>query len=598
MGRKDVKRNHLRKKLLKNTALILAVSMIISMAVGYWYFEGVVKEQKIFDERSRLQQVSNQLSFMTKDIEQFAKSILIDEELQRLLGEELPDSEYLFQRRFNKITKRLVFYGNLRTYIVSTILHMEDGTNYSSSYSANDTAYLENKLLKEEIAKYAGNDAYVYSDPYGKDSGDAQICYQVQMLDQYHFGQRKGTLYIEMSLDYFLNQVRTYADADDYVCLLGNDGNILYEQDAEGKLSGGLQEIGRPEEGIYKVTGGYLICDSVDGAGWELCTLITNQYLWKMSRFVLVFFMLSFLLSLILILVFISGLIENSIRPVTELSERMKTIRYGKLENIEIIHTGDEIETLYECFGDMMVQLQKGEEERLQYEKQKREMEYDIMLSQIHPHYLYNVLNTVVYLAAAGRNKDVVKIVRSLSYTLQDTLNIGEENVETTVEKELTLTESYLDIQKYRYPDMFTADIRCENGLEECRVPKTIIQPLVENAILHGILPGERKGCIWVSIYEEKEGLSILVEDDGVGISEENLERLSRGEEILAGKRERKHIGISNVRDRIRYLYGESYGMEITKREGGGTRVFLHLPLTEMLKVEKRGSEEGGRNGA
>lgn len=593
MGRKEIKRKHLKSRLLKNIFVILAVSMIISTVAGCWYFARLVREQKLSDERSRLQQVSSQLSFMTEDIRQFAKSILIDEELQRLLEEDTSGSEYLRLRRSNRVGKRLVFYENLRTYIASIFLRMEDGTNYGTSTSVADTAYTESRMSGEHAADFDANEESVYSEPY-QEGGEERICYPVRMLDRYHFGQWEGTLYIEMRLDYFLDQVRAYAGEDAYVCLMDHEGKPLYEQDPDGNLLEGMKEADAAKEGIYQVKGGYLVCDSVDGAGWMLCTLITNGYLWRMSRFVLVFFLLSFLFSFLLILVFISRLIESSIHPVTELSEKMKTISYGKLEGIDIVPTGDEIETLYECFGDMLVQLRKGEEDRLRYEKQKREMEYDILMSQIHPHYLYNVLNTVVYLAAAGRNRDVVKIVRSLSYTLQDTLNIGEENVETTIEKELTLTEKYLDIQKYRYPETFTVHIRCEEALKMCRVPKTVIQPLVENAIFHGILPAERPGNIYVQISAEEEELWILVEDDGVGISREHLERFARGEELPRQKRERKHIGISNVRDRIRYLYGEDYGMEIRRKEGGGTSILLRLPflMTEQ-KAEEGGKEKG-----
>lgn len=585
MEGKRIKRKHFKWRLLKNISLVLAVSMIASSMVSYWYFEKVVREQKLSDERSSLQQLSNQLGFMTEDIKRFAESILIDEELQRLLDEETDNSEFQMQRRYDKVTKRLVFYNNLRTYLTGTILHTEDGVNYGSSYHAMDSAYMEEKLQMEELTRYAGKREGVYSDPYGdldEKGNHSLICYQVQMFDQYHFGQKKGTLYMEIDLDYFLEQVRSFAGKDDHIYLLGNNGNILYGQDPDEKLLCWLKEREPAENGIYRAKDGYVVCESIHEAGWKLCTLITNKELWERSRFVLVFFILSFLLSVGFIIIFISGRMEAMIRPVTELSEKMQRIGQGQFETIETVHTGDEIETLYECFGTMMQELQKGEEERISYERQKREMEYDILLSQINPHYLYNVLNTVVYLAAAGKNKDVVKIVHSLIYTLHDTLNIGDGSVETTIEKEITLTRCYLDIQKYRYPDIFTVDIRCEDGMENCRVPKTIIQPLVENAILHGILPAERKGKILVSISESEGNLHILVEDDGIGISSEKLERFRRGEELVSERGERKHIGISNVRDRIRYLYGEAYGMEIRQKEESGTSVLLWMPVQEM----------------
>lgn len=269
---------------------------------------------------------------------------------------------------------------------------------------------------------------------------------------------------------------------------------------------------------------------------------------------------------------------EQIIRPLTVLSRRMEKTHYNKLHVQEMVHTGDEIQVLYQCYNDMVEEIQRGIDNQRLFEKRTKDMEFDIMLSQINPHYLYNVLNTVVYLSAAGKNKEVVKITNSLIFSLQETMRLGEKNIETTVEKELMLTQCYLDIQKYRYPDVFEAVIKCEENLKKCLVPKTIIQPLVENGILHGILPLEEQGVIKVSIYKKEDFLCIEVEDNGEGISAERLAAFEQGEELIYEKNGRKHIGISNVRDRISYLYGEPYGMWITRLPERGTKVTLHLP--------------------
>ena len=123
---KQKQQKQLGWRILGNISLILALSMIISTAVGYCYFMEVVRRQKISDERSRLVQVSNQITFMTEDIRRFAESILIDEELQNLLEEDV-SNEFLRQNRYDKVAKRLVFYNNLRTYISSSVLKMADG---------------------------------------------------------------------------------------------------------------------------------------------------------------------------------------------------------------------------------------------------------------------------------------------------------------------------------------------------------------------------------------------------------------------------------------------------------------------------------------
>ncbi|NBI86047.1 hypothetical protein D3Z47_07410 [Lachnospiraceae bacterium] len=583
------KERRLKWRLLGNIAFILAVSMVISSLTGYWYFERVVREQKISGERSRLMQVSGQLTFMAGDIRQFAKSILIDKELQQLLEEDVSGSAYLKQRRSDKVAARLIFYGSLRSYIKNMIIRMEDGTCYGSSYDSIDTAYINEKLAQEEIAGYLGQEDGAFSEPYGgnRRRENQRMCFQMQMYDKYRFGQRRGTLYIEFELGYFLEPIRTYAGAENYICLLGAHGNILYGQDPDGKLSVCLEELAGQKEELRRTDNGYLVCDAIEGTGFRLGTLITDRYLWERSSFVLWFFLCSFLFSVGLILVFISRRMEQMIWPITKLSAQMETVKYGCMQTIETVHTGDEIEALYNSFGHMLEQLKKGEEERILYERQKHKMEYDITMSQIHPHYLYNVLNTVVYLAAAGKGQDVVTIVHALIDTLHNTLEIGGEHVETTVEKEIMLTQSYLEIQNYRYPGMVTAKITCSEELKVCRMPRIVIQPLVENAILHGILPAERAGTVWVDV-EKKEGvLYVVVQDDGIGIGEDCLQRFKNGEEISSGKGSRRHIGIRNVRDRIWYLYGEEYNMEIGRREKGGTRVALRLPFVEGIHEEK-----------
>ena len=133
--------------------------------------------------------------------------------------------------------------------------------------------------------------------------------------------------------------------------------------------------------------------------------------------------------------------------------------------------------------------------------------------------------------------------------------------METTIEKELELTKCYLDIQRYRYPDFFQVEVVCEEDLKDCLVPKTMIQPLVENAILHGILPTEASGKIWIII--QKQG------------------------ETMAENKTRKHIGVENVRDRIHYLYGEGFGMEIQSTQGKGTTVILTLPVKRAEEKER-----------
>lgn len=588
MGRKKSKNAQLKWRVVKDIVVILGISLFISAICGFFYFKEVVCEQEISNEKAKQQQLSNQLTFMIEDIEQYAESILVDEQIQKLLNE-TTQNEYEKRKKYDRISRRLMFYSNLRSYIYNTSLIMEDNICYESNYKnekrdvfdkkAEDTQFIE--YFKEMDRSFSK----VYALSYEK-SDKKLICYRIPILDPYEYGRQLGMLYMEIYLDYFLEQVEWYGNTYENICMTDKDGIILYEKDKDYKIQEFMEKKNKDEEAekesdIYKIKKGYVIGTEIEAAGWKICTVLPEEEIWKSSRFVLNFFLLSFLFSLGMVIFFSSKMMERIVRPVVKLSEQMEKEDYGNLEQIEIVHTGDEIETLYRCYCDMIEKIQEEERVRTEQEKKKKEMEFAILHSQIAPHYLYNVLNTVMFLAVAEKNKKIADIVRALIYSLQETLDIGGDQLETTVDKEIKLVEAYLEIQEYRYGGRFQSEILCGENLKGYVVPKTIIQPLVENALVHGILPSDREGMIIVHIYQKKEKIVIQVEDDGIGIPETYLKENETEDRIVSEQEGRRHIGIQNVRERIRYLYGEGYGMKIERREGGGTRIILYLPLKE-----------------
>ncbi len=589
MEKNTVKKRSLKQRILFRIMMILICSTAVSTAISYVYFRKIVKDQKIAEEQTKLRQVSRQMEYMLEDIQNFARSIVVDESIQKELENKNPDTEFERVKKGDTISRRLAFYNGLRLFVGGSFLVEAGGESYGSVFGS-QSDYLREKLETREIKEYLAHPEWTFSNPYlGIDSwgGWTLVCYRTKIMDKYNFGEFQGTLYLEINLEHFLEQAENYGIEYDGVCLLGNKGRILYEKNADTGISTLLTEdCGFMEPGINRTKEGYLLREKIEGTGWELVTLITNAYLRQQSKYVLEFFFLSFTISIFAILNTLSRQIENITRPVAHLSHEMELTSVEKLSRQETVHTRDEIQTLYECYNEMVEEIQRGIDEKMKFEKQKQEMEFDIMLSQINPHYLYNVLNTVVYLSAAGKSKDVVHIANALIFSLQETLRLGDGSMETSVEKELELTSCYLDIQRYRYPDMFETELVCDRSLLPYAVPKTIIQPLVENALLHGILRTEGKGRIQIEIKKEQESLWIFVRDDGIGISNEMLDAFQKKQEIVYEKNGRRHIGISNVRDRIEYLYGAPYGMRIRKCQKGGTEAMLRLPMRKMEPSE------------
>ena len=223
--RKKRDKKHLKGRILRSISLILICSMILSTLIGYLYFNQVVRKQRLEEEKNRLMQVGNQIAFQAEDNRRFAQSILVDEQLQYLLEENVKGNEFRRQNQYDKVTKRLVFYNNLRTYLEGSVLQMADGNFFGSSYSSRDSAYLRQKLKQTELEEYTAKKEWIYSDPYyDSDSGNdtRKICYAIPMYDKRRYGHLKATLYLEMSLEYFLTQVKAYAETQDLLALIGN----------------------------------------------------------------------------------------------------------------------------------------------------------------------------------------------------------------------------------------------------------------------------------------------------------------------------------------------------------------------------------------
>jgi two-component system sensor histidine kinase YesM len=204
-----------------------------------------------------------------------------------------------------------------------------------------------------------------------------------------------------------------------------------------------------------------------------------------------------------------------------------------------------------------------------------REAELEVLQTQINPHFLYNTLDTIVWLAEAGRQNEVVQMVEDLSDFFRSTLNNGKDV--TLVEQEFVHAESYLKIQKIRYQDILCYDMKLPPSLKNYRIPKITLQPLVENALYHGIKNKRGKGTIRVGGREEENRVVLFVKDDGIGMKKERLEQIR--ESLLPDAEPRSDsYGLCNVNERLRLRFGAEYHLEIESEYGEGTTVWIYLP--------------------
>ncbi len=285
-------------------------------------------------------------------------------------------------------------------------------------------------------------------------------------------------------------------------------------------------------------------------------------------------------LSMIIILYFS----KNISRRINSLRVEMHKVVTGDFNISNDIQGKDEIGQLYADLNIMIDSIKKLINEvyveKIQKEKLKayqKDIEFKMLSSQINPHFLYNTLETIRMKAICNDERELADLVKKLGKLMRRNLEVSGKEV--SLKSELDLIESYLDIQSVRFEGKvnYNLIISKEIDIESYKILPLLLEPIVENAFIHGLEDKRGKGEILVNIYSEQEKLYIEVEDDGVGIEEERLNQIR--EKLEKVDDENKSIGITNVNQRMKLYYGEFYGVKIESRLNMGTKVTLCLPI-------------------
>ena len=282
-------------------------------------------------------------------------------------------------------------------------------------------------------------------------------------------------------------------------------------------------------------------------------------------------------MGIVLILVIIlSYYIPRSITmPITRISKVTDQVAKGNLSVRAAAESGAEARMLSDSLNAMIDKINELLDQVTTEQVRLRKAEFELLQAQINPHFLYNTLDTIVWLAEAGDQKRVVSMVGNLSDFFRTSLNQGKDII--SIREELAHVRSYLEIQQVRYQDILRYEITEPEDLYEYKIPKITIQPLVENALYHGIKNKRGQGTITVTGKRNENGFVLYVRDNGIGMTQERLKEVRAGIQKLSytGK---EIYGLYNVNERIRLNFGETYGISIESTYGEGTCVSISLP--------------------
>ncbi|WP_180270771.1 cache domain-containing sensor histidine kinase [Sporanaerobium hydrogeniformans] len=360
-----------------------------------------------------------------------------------------------------------------------------------------------------------------------------------------------------------------------YIFIIDEAGNLVYHPNQKMIYSGLktelITDVVKSKESYFITTKDneeylYTIAKS-ERTGWRAVGVVKTKALLTYSTIARNAYMVTISMLLVIAISLSIHLSKKITEPIRILEEAMKKSELGDFEAAEIeIVEKNEIGTLGKTFNNMNQKIHQLIKEKILAEKLKRKSELKALHAQINPHFLYNTLESIVWMSEGGKNKEVVKMTSELAKLLRQSISNGLELI--PLYQEINYAKSYLSIQKMRYRDQLNYEIEVDPAIENVQIIKLIIQPLIENAIYHGIKNKETEGNILIKGYEKDEKIILEVEDDGIGMSEETRAHIFEEKETNLKK---NGVGVYNVYSRLKLHYGQKAEMFCESELGKGT---------------------------
>ena len=405
-------------------------------------------------------------------------------------------------------------------------------------------------------------------------------------------GDRDGVVFIDLNYS-AISELCTQnsVGTKGYVFILDQDGNIVYHPQQQ-QLYNELQTenislIMNAKTDVVTAGKGddekiYALSHS-ETTGWTIVGCMNMSELLKNSRKARSIYVLVALGLIAVALVISSEIARNITFPIQKLRDSMKRVQKGDFSAAEIeVYSDNEIGSLTRSFNVMTHKIQDLMAQNIQEQEQKRKIELKALQSQINPHFLYNTLDSIIWMAEGKKNEEVVLMTASLARLLRQSISIENELV--TIGQEVEYVRSYLTIQKMRYKDKLEFEINVDPRITHAQIIRLVLQPIVENAIYHGLKYKESKGMLKVHGYELGERIIIDITDDGVGMDEETLKHIYDKHKVNYHS---NGVGVYNVQQRLVLYYGKEYGIIYHSEKGKGTTATVVIPKKQEDVHEK-----------
>ena len=597
---KKKQKSSLKNRALSQTAVLIIVTMCIMVTVFYMVFHSRAFNERGKYEEENLVNMEAYLNSYLEEVDSIAKNVNYNYYLQDYLETVIKEEDDYVDSGIGK---------NMRSYEMSsqafsdTLLSRADISSIMifgkkkmllnrSMYTCQKVALDYSKLdwyakavAKPQDAIITGPNRHSFFDT------DDEVISLSREVQSYENGTFRGVILINLNMNKITEICNSFQEKqENFICIINDKGELVYEQQ-NGRERFAFDEkenrqelntaLGKTKESCFRLNyrgEKYLVTRTdMKTTGWTLVSMVPYKSVMAETMAISGVMILAVAITLIVTLLLLNRILTGVVKPLKKLEKYMVQVNPDNMDQRMEILTDDEIGHLSMKFNQMMDRIRNLKEQVIEEQEDKRKYELQALQAQINPHFLYNTLDSIIWMAETN-DSNIVAMTEALAKLFRISLNKGNEEI--SLERELEHVKNYLIIQSMRYADKFTYEISAEPGVERCRTIKLILQPIVENCIYHGIKKKRGTGKITIRAYRREQNLIIEVSDDGCGMPEEICRK------ILSDKIESENIsgsgiGVKNVNERIQLRFGKKYGLSYSSEEGVGTTVTYVLPYNE-----------------
>lgn len=550
-------KRHLRNSILFISLFIIVGILLVLFPLSYSIASNIMKRNAMVYTNQLLDQVKSSIAYYIDGMSDVSDFIAQDDDVLRYIGNRNPDTRASLEKKLETVVKT-------RPDFVNVIVFREDGDFVSSRKNMGLNPYWDYKEMSWYKNAVAAEGSPVFTSSRVENIVAGDHTWVISMSRALYLdGRLYGVLLIDLNYKQIADICSSLRFNDTgYIFIVGADGRLVYHPQQKLIYSGTKTErfdlVSRSPQ-IQSVTSedGYMYTSStLEKAGWVIVSVFDTNQLVPYGSDVVSFFAAVGAAFAVVATFFAYFSSKRLTDPILQLKSSMKKFEQGDLDAKANITVNNEVAELGESFNVMTEQIKKLIEQERLTEEQKRVCELQALQAQIRPHFLYNTLESIIWMSELGENEKVIEMTSALSKLFQATTTNAGELV--PLRTEIDYVQNYMTIQKMRYQDKLNYRIDADPSVMEAKVTKLIIQPMVENAIYHGIKPRRDGGMIIVSAYPKDGKLYISIGDNGVGFDEASLR-----EQFSLASSDENGIGISNVRERIRLFFGSEYGISI-----------------------------------